>query len=125
VSILIYSVFDSTDAAEFTAWRLKRTVNGVKVAGVSKRVMPDDSEETTIYAFPAYNSGAGSMSPTGYLTPMPFTNYVADSVRDSNFEPAQRADVNLRVEVADPKMAQTVASILRSNGGREIHQVSR
>jgi hypothetical protein len=124
MSILIYSVYDSTDAAELAAMKLKRNVQGVKVAGISKRVMPDASEEMTIYAFPVFNTNVSGLN-SGYFAPLPYNNYMVDSMHDKNFEPAGREDVNLRAEAADRGTAQMVASIMRSMGGREIRQVER
>ena len=125
MSIIVYGVFDSTDAAELTALRLKRNVAGVNVAGISKRVLPDESEELTIYAFPVYNAGIGGIS-TGYgSTPVPYMDYVTDSMRDQYIEPARREDVSLRAEAADSRTAQMTASLMRSMGGREIRQMER
>jgi hypothetical protein len=124
MSYIIYGVYDSTDAAELSAMRIKRTVRGVKVAGISKRVMPDSSEEMTIYAFPVFNSSLGGLG-SGYIAPVPYQNYMVESMHDRNFEPARREDVNLRTEAPDLKTAQAVSTIMRSTGGREIRQVER
>lgn len=116
MSEIVYGVYDSTDAAEFAAARIKHTVKNAKIVGISKRVLPDESEETTIYAFPGLSGGNGA---TNMAFPF-FNSYITDSVRDSNFEPAHREDVTLRVEAPNGDMAQLIMSLMRNHGGREI-----
>ena len=124
MSIIVYGVYDSTDAAELSAWRLKRALRGIKISGISKRVMPDESEETTIYAFPPA-AMSGNSTVLGFFYPIPTASYIADSVRDPYFEPLHREDVKLRVEADDADTAQSVIMLMRSTGGREIRQVER
>lgn len=124
MSIIVYGIYDSTDAAEISALKMSHALHGVKVAGISKRVMADESEETTIYAFPpAALSSSGTVN--AFYFPVNTGSFIADSVRDPYFEPRGREDVKLRIETNDPKTAQSVASFMRSTGGREIRQVER
>jgi hypothetical protein len=128
LGIKIYGVFDSTDAAELTATRLKRTVNGINISGISKRIMPDTSEETTLFAYPTLGINPGSfgvMNTFGTAGAVPLSfNQMTSSLHDDNFEPAAREDVKLRVEAPDERTAQSVSMIMRSCGGREISQVT-
>lgn len=121
MSQIVYGIYDSTDAAELAATRIRHTVKDAKIVGISKRVMPDESEETTVYAFPGLTSANGA---TNLAYPF-FNTYIADSVRDSNFEPARREDVALRVEARNGDVAQLIMSVMRNHGGREIRTVTK
>jgi hypothetical protein len=124
MSVYIYGLYDSADAAGLAAGRLKRSVKGLRVAGISKREMPDKSEEMTLYAFPVFDpnlSGPGSE----YSASIPGNNYVVDSMNDKNLDQARHGGVNLRVEAPDRNAAQAASAIMRSMGGKEVRQVER
>jgi hypothetical protein len=123
MSIIIYSVFDSTDAAELASIRLKRAVKDIKVAGISRRVMPDESEEMTIYAYPALYMGSDGVGPYGSFAPIIMSDGTSGDSRNE-YEPAGREDVKMRVEARDVKTAQKAEMVLRSNGAHEIRHIT-
>ena len=124
MSIIVYGVFGSTDAAEFAATRLKRMVRGIRVTGLARRVMPDKSEENTYFAFPGINTLSSNIGGVGFNAAVP-GGVTAHSGNEKFYEPSEREDVRLRVEADDRKAASAASSIMRSMGGLEIHQVSQ
>lgn len=119
MSLLIYAHYDSVDAAELGAMRLKNRVSGIRVAGISKNHYADETEETTLSVFPAYGGGAEA-APSGGTAFAPYGAFLSESVQDDRIEPSERGDAFLRVEAEDAQTAQRTASLLRSTGGREI-----
>lgn len=119
MSLLIYAHYDSVDAAELGAMRLKNRVKGVRVAGISKNHYADDSEETTLSLFPQ-NGGMADAFPFGSIYSVPYAAFVNESSRDERIEPSERGDAYLRVEAEDVPTAREAAAVLRTTGGREI-----
>lgn len=119
MSLLIYAQYDSVDAAELGAMRLKNRVGGIRVAGISKNHYADDSEETTLSLFPNYTGGGDPYPYAGNMI-SPYGMFLSESARDDRIETGERDDSFLRVEAEDVETARRVASVLRSTGGREI-----
>jgi hypothetical protein len=124
MSYIIYSVYDSTDAAELASIRLKRSIKNINVVGISKRVMDDNSEETLLFTLPAYGALGNSMNLGSNYAAEPYSFFIPET-NDSSSETSSRKDVSLRVEAPDVKTCSLVSSILRSTGGREIHQAKK
>jgi len=124
MSYIIYSVYDSTDAAELASIRLKRSIKNIKVTGISKRTMEDHSEETMLFTLPVYGAVGNSMNIGSNYAASPYSFFMPE-INDSNSETSSRKDVSLRVEAPDIKTCSLVSSILRSTGGREIHQAKK
>lgn len=126
MSIMIYGVYNSVDAAELAAQRIKRTLPGVRVSGVSRRY---STGEDNPYYFVAYNNfpvaSSGSYGSFGFnYTGFPFGFYGGSGAEGrSDIEPDLRTEASLRVEAPDGQLAKKAVSLMRSTGGREIHEV--
>ena len=125
MKITIHCVYDSTDAAEFAASRLRRTIKGIRVTGISKRFMSDKTQETTLFPFPLVGAAISTMDFTGYMPAGIYTGAIMGGSNDARNETSNREDVRLFVETEDPQAANSVVKIMRSTGGREIHQISK
>ena len=123
MSLLIYAQYDSVDAAEIAARRLRHTLPDVRIAGISHNRYADDSRETTVFAVPPANQPEGMSG--GFLTGIPYVAYMADSLQDREFEPSMRDDAALRVETDSPAAARKAVSVLRNMHGREIHVLDK
>lgn len=123
MSLLIYAQYDSVDAAEIAARRLRHTLPDVRIAGISRNRYADNSQETTVFAIPSVSPTEGAAS--GGVAGIPYVAVMTDSLQDKDFEPSMRDDAALRVETDNPGTARKAVSVLRNMHGREIHVVDK
>lgn len=121
MGVIISCVFDSFDEAEYISIKLKNSVQGIRIIGISANTGRETHEERF---YPAVNTTAFTNSTFnntingGLIYPFFAANVFDDDNRD--FEPALRREVILQIEAEKGEDARRVSKFLVSSGAREI-----
>lgn len=122
MSVIISCVFDSFDEAEYVSIKLKRSMPGIRVLGVSRNDGEEKQERIAVPAYsyisaasyPFYGYGNGMFYPYGVID-----IHVHDGIES---EVDLRRDVRLKIEVYDKETARRATKYLTGVGAREIRQ---